>query len=742
METIFTVIVVIIAALAISDLIVGVSNDATNFLNSAIGSKAAPRYVIMIVASIGILLGSTFASGMMEVARNGVFFPAQFTFQEIMMLFLAVMITDVILLDLYNTLGLPTSTTVSLVFELLGSAVAVACYKIWTMPEGISATISQYINATKALGIISGILMSVVIAFICGAFVMYVTRLIFSFRYSRMFKFYGSIWCGFALTVISYFTLFKGFKGSSLVSPDLINLINSNLLPSLGVIFVMWIIIMMFLQFICKFNILKLTILAGTFSLALAFAGNDLVNFIGVFMGSYDSYNIASETGNIDMMMGDLAKPVSANVPILLFSGVVMIITLWFSKKARNVSDTEISLATRDEGIEKFGSTAASRAIVRSVVNLNKRIDKFVPKRVQNFINSRFEPVEDDSADKAPFDLIRATVNLTTASILIASATSLKLPLSTTYVTFMVAMGSSLSDRAWGRDSAVYRITGVLTVVSGWFLTALVAFSISFGVALVLMYGGIIGVIAMSCLCAFLLIQSNFLGKRKKAKAAISNVKESSNGELTVEEEIINSCKKKIVESVQQVTQIYDQTLVGLFTEDRKLLKNMVKESEKIYSYAHQNKMEVHNVLRMLNDNYISSGHYYVQVADYLNEVAKALVHITKPSFEHIDNNHSGFSEEQIADLKEIEDKVQVIYGMINYMLKNNDFSKIDQTLHLRDTLFDDFAQITKRQISRIKTAETSTRTSMLYLNVISETKTMILQSRNLLKAQKDFVSK
>ncbi|MFI3267852.1 MAG: inorganic phosphate transporter [Rikenellaceae bacterium] len=740
METIYTVIVVIIAALAISDLIVGVSNDATNFLNSALGSKAAPRYIIMIVASIGILLGSTFASGMMEVARNGVFFPAMFTFQEMMMLFLAVMITDVILLDLYNTLGLPTSTTVSLVFELLGSAVAVACYKMWTMPEGIASTISQYINATKALGIISGILISVVVAFICGSIVMYITRLIFSFRYNKMFKLYGAIWCGFALTVISYFTLFKGFKGSSLIPSGFIELVSENMTVSLAVIFVVWVIIMGLMQFLFRINILKITILAGTFSLALAFAGNDLVNFIGVFMGSYDSYNIAAETGNINMMMGELANPVSANIPILIFSGIVMIITLWFSKKAQNVTDTEISLASRDEGVEKFGSTAVSRAIVRTTVNFNKRMDKFVPKKIQNFINSRFEPIEED--DKAPFDLIRATVNLTTASILIASATSLKLPLSTTYVTFMVAMGSSLSDRAWGRDSAVYRITGVLTVVSGWFLTALVAFSISFGVALILMYGGVIGVIAMACLCAFLLIQSNFLNKRKKDKKAENTASDKDSDFISIEEEVINSCNKKIVESVQKVTHIYDQTLIGLFTEDRKLLKSMVKEAKTIYEYAHKNKMEVHNVLKTLNDNYISSGHYYVQVADYLNEVAKALVHITQPSFEHIDNNHSGFSEEQISDLKEIEDKVQVIYGMINYMLKNNDYTKIDQTLHLRDTLFDDFAQITKRQISRIKTAETSTRTSMLYLNVISETKTMILQSRNLLKAQKYFVSK
>lgn len=737
MESIFIVIVVILAALAISDLIVGVSNDATNFLNSAIGSKVAPRYVIMIVASIGILLGSMFSSGMMEVARSGVFFPAQFSFQEIMMLFLAVMLTDVILLDLFNTFGLPTSTTVSLVFELLGSAVAVACHKIWSSPEGVTSSLAEYINASKAMGIISGILLSVVIAFVCGSIVMYITRVLFSFHYKKTFKYYGAIWCGFALTAISYFALFKGLKGSTMISKELMTMLTENMQMVLFIMFVFWSLFMAFLQLVFKINILKITVLGGTFSLALAFAGNDLVNFIGVFMAGFDSYHIAAETGDINMMMGDLSKPVTANIPILLFSGTVMIITLWFSKKARTVTETEVNLARKDEGVERFGSTVVSRAIVRSAVTFNKRIDSFVPKKITQYIESRFAPIEED--DKAPFDLIRATVNLTTASILIASATSLKLPLSTTYVTFMVAMGSSLSDRAWGRESAVYRITGVLTVISGWFLTAFIAFTVAFGVALILMYGGVIAVAVMSCLCAFMLIQSSLLHKRRTEK---KEAKDNNDNIDNIDENIIDRCKEEIVEAVQKVTYVYDQTLIGLFTEDRKLLKAMVKEADDLYERAHERKYQVHSVLKTLNENYISTGHYYVQVADYLNEVTKALVHITRPSFDHIDNNHTGFTEEQISDLKEVEDKVQVIYGMINYMLKNNDYTKIDQTLHLRDSLFDDFAQITKRQISRIKTADTSTRTSMLYLNVISETKTMILQSRNLLKAQKYFVSK
>lgn len=736
MDPLFTVILVVLAALAVSDLIVGVSNDATNFLNSAIGSKVAPRYVIMTVASVGIILGSLFSSGMMEVARSGVFFPQMFTFKDVMILFLAVMLTDVILLDLFNTFGLPTSTTVSLVFELLGSAVAVASMKIWTGAEGASK-LSEYINATGALGIISGILLSVVIAFVCGSVVMYITRVVFSFRYHKSFRYFGAIWCGLALTAISYFAIFKGLKGTTIITPETLDMLSQNIWKAVGVSIVGWTLIMAMVQHLLKVNILRITVLAGTFSLALAFAGNDLVNFIGVFMAGYDSYNIASQTGDINMAMGDLTKPVQANMTILFIAGAVMTLTLWFSKKARNVTETEVNLARQESsGAERFGSTLVSRGIVRWALDVNKKIAKITPRHVQRYLNSRFIPSRNDN-EGASFDLIRATVNLTVASLLISTATSFKLPLSTTYVTFMVAMGSSLSDRAWGRESAVYRITGVLTVISGWFLTAFIAFTVAFAVALLLSAGGTIAIAAMTILCAFLLIQSNILNKKH------ADSKKEEAGMLPMfDKDIIDACRKEVCQTMQQVMSVYDNTLTGIFTEDRKLLKSMVREAEALYEEAHKRKYAVYNTLSTLSENYISTGHYYVQVVDYVNEVTKALVHITRPGFDHIDNNHSGFSKEQINDLKEIEEKVSIIYGMINHMLKEDDYSKIDQTLLLRDSLFEEFAQVIKRQIARIKTGDTSTRTSMLYLDIISETKTMILQSRNLLKAQKHFVSK
>lgn len=742
MDNIYLIVVVILMALAVSDLVVGVSNDAANFLNSALGSKAAPRYVILLVASAGILLGSVFSSGMMEIARKGVFYPENFLFNDVMMIFLAVMFTDVILLDMFNTFGLPTSTTVSLIFELLGAAVAVAFVKIWASDATMS-DLSLYINSGKALGIIAGILTSVIVAFVVGSLVMYVTRVIFTFHYKRPFKYVGAIWCGVALTAITYFAVFKGLKDSSLLSVDTRAWMDARIGMLLLGSFAGWTVLMAFVQSVFKLNILRFTVLAGTMSLALAFAGNDLVNFIGVFVAGYDSFQIASEAAaaGVDLStlkMAALAGSVPANPLILFGAGTIMVLTLCFSKKARSVSDTEINLARSDDGIERFGSTSLSRAIVRGARNVNKSFEKYIPVSVQRGIQKRFEPVEidEESEQKAPFDLIRATVNLSVASILIASATSLKLPLSTTYVTFMVAMGTSLADKAWGRESAVYRITGVLTVISGWFLTAAVAFTVAFLVALVLMYGGKIGIFVMAAVCALMLFQSKVLFSRRKKKSEERERLMSTTDDMDIVDEATN----EICNSMQKMTRIYSDTLEGLAQEDRKKLKETMKAADTMYQQAHERKYRLLPVLRKLEANNIESGHYYVQVADYVNEVAKALVHITRPSYVHIDNNHEGLSAEQLADLKQINDSVSQIYDKIIYMLRTKDFSDLDQTLIQRDELFEILAKAIKNQIYRVRDNASSSRSSMLYLEIINETKTMVLQSRNLLKAQKLFV--
>lgn len=740
MDPIYMVIIIILMALAVSDLVVGVSNDAVNFLNSALGSKAAPRYVIMIVASVGILLGSIFSSGMMEVARSGVFYPGQFDFNSMMMIFLAVMFTDVILLDMFNTFGLPTSTTVSLVFELLGASVAVALVLIWGQ-DGSGALLSQYINSGKAMGIISGILSSVVIAFTTGIVVMFVTRTIFSFRYQRSFKYIGAVWCGIALTAISYFAVFKGLKDTSMLSADLKMMLNeASTMLVLSTSFVFWTLLMALVQWAFKFNILKITVLAGTLSLALAFAGNDLVNFIGVFMAGKSSFDVASATaaagGDITTLkMTALEGKVQVEWIYLFVAGAIMTITLWFSKKARSVTETEINLARQDTGVERFGSTSVSRSLVRSAMKLNKKYTKYMPQRAQDWIEKRFQPMVTEEVDQAPFDLIRATVNLSCASILIAMATSLKLPLSTTYVTFMVAMGSSLADRAWGRETAVYRITGVLTVISGWFLTAFIAFTVAFMVALALMYGSDFAVYGLAILCAFILIQSKLAYARRRKKQAVAE-----NAYEQDERSIVERSSEDICIAMEQMTQVYGNTLKGLFDEDRKLLKEQVRLSEEMYESAHERKHQVMPALRALEADNINTGHYYVQVVDYLNEVAKALVHITRPAYDHIDNNHEGLSSDQINDLREINFSVGAIYRMINQMLKTGDFTHLDDTLAKRDQLFDLLAQCIKNQVKRVIDNDSSTRGSMLYLAIINETKTMLLQSRNLIKSQKHFI--
>src|SRR6056297_1715023 len=526
MENFYLILVVILFALAISDLIVGVSNDAVNFLNSAIGSKVAPRHVIMIIASVGIIVGTTFSSGMMEVARKGIFHPDQFYFSEIMMIFLAVMLTDILLLDFFSTFGLPTSTTVSIVFELLGAAVAVSLIKLGSDAETAN-TLAGYINSTKALAIISGILLSVIVAFIIGAIVQFFVRIAFTYDYKKYIKYFGSVWGGIAITAITYFIVVKGAKGSSLIDAQGVKWIQENTGLILLVSFVGWSLILQAIYAIAKVNIFRGIVLVGTFALAMAFAGNDLVNFIGVPVAGFRSFMDINSTAGADpdsYLMTALTGEVKTNTFILLIAGIIMVITLWLSKKARSVTETEINLSRQEEGYERFGSSGISRLLVRKALEFNSFITNAVPDKILKKIQKRFafhnedeqKSRKDKKEEKAYFDLVRASVNLTVASIIISFATSLKLPLSTTYVTFMVAMGTSLSDKAWGRESAVYRITGVFTVIGGWFFTALIAFTVAFIVANIITHGGIIAIGGMVVLAIIFLIRTHSIHKNKE----------------------------------------------------------------------------------------------------------------------------------------------------------------------------------------------------------------------------------
>ncbi len=740
MDPIYLIIVFILLALAILDLTVGVANDAVNFLNSSIGSKVAPMWAILTVASLGVMLGTLFSSGMMEIARSGVFHPEMFTFPNIMMLFLAVMLTDVILLDIFNSLGLPTSTTVSLVFELLGAAVAVALFMIAQSGGG---ELVQYINTGKALAIISGIFVSVGIAFVVGCVVMYVSRLIFSFNYKKSYKYFGSLWCGLALTAITYFIVFKGLKGSPIVVDDFIIYLENNTMQALLIAFIGWTVLMAILQFVFRINVLKIIVLTGTMALALAFASNDLVNFIGVFMAGLESFDIAKEFtasgGTLESLYMDaLNGPVKADVRLLLGSGVVMVLALWFSKKSRSVTETEVNLGRQNDGIERFSSTPLSRSLVRAAVNMNKSITKIVPNTWLEKINRRFQIPEEKVDDGVSFDLIRASVNLTLSALLISLGTSLKLPLSTTYVTFMVAMGSSLADRAWGRESAVYRITGVLTVIGGWFITALVAFTIALLVGLFLAWGGKIAIGVSLLLVVYILMKSSkFHKKRKQAEAASTHHLEDENS-------IVKASTLEVKESITKMLTIYQNNIDGLAQENRSLLHKMNEEADRLYKY-YKNKRtyEVVPTIQAISQTEFDIEQDYVQIVDYTYEICKALRVITAASSLHIENNHKGLTEEQEIDLYDLSRSVIEMYETFIDVINTRKYDDFELTvLRFRDEILDKCTKYTKRQIKRVKERLTGTRNSILFLNILNETKNIALQSGRLMKSQKNMIVK
>jgi hypothetical protein len=702
----------------------------------------APKWIILTVASVGLLAGTLTSNGLMEIARSGVFHPAMFTFHDVMIIFVAVMICDVIMLDMFNTFGMQTSTTVSLIFELLGAAVLVALYKMWTEP-GAADDLSQYINAARAMTLLSAILASIVVAFVLGSVIMFVSRMIFTFRYKRTFGKFGAIYAGLCLTAIAYFAVFKGMKFTTGMLQDAYQWISANKQLFLLSIFVGSAVLMAILQHLFKVNILKIIVLAGTFALAMAFAGSDLVNFIGVTMGGVDSFKIASAHaaagGDIaTLTMGDLAKPVMVHPLILMFAGSMMVLAIWFSKKARTVTETEINLARTDEGVyERFGSTPASRALVSSARRLNKRVTSILPDSVNRFIDKRFKPSKAALKNKASFDLIRASINVTVSALLISTATSMKLTLSTSYVTFMMAMATSLSDRAWGRETAVYRITGVLAMISGWFLTGVIAFSSAAIVALLLMWGGKIALAGLLMLCVFALIQTTFLhDKRKKKQQQRENIPV-----VVIKSAIVEKCNEEVYSVFEQMSRIYSQTLKCLADEDNKKLKKLYKEAKELYQTEKQRKdYEMLPTLAKLQEDTVDTGHYYIQVINYLYEVSKSLMAITKASHEHIDNNHKGLSNKQLDDLEKLNKEVSDIYKDIVKMLRTSDFSDFDRTLAKRDEIFDLLVESIKSQVKRIKDKESSIRNSILYLDIVNETKAMMLQARNMMRAQRLFM--
>ncbi len=736
--------VIALFVLAASDLVVGVGNDAVNFLNSAIGAKVASMKVILAVASLGVLLGTTFSSGMMEIARSGVFHPDQFYFNEIMVIFLAVMITDIILLDTFNTYGLPTSTTVSIVFELLGAAVAVAIFKIVSI-SGSLGELGTFINTGRALVIISGILLSVVIAFSVGTIVQFLSRLLFTFDFKRRLPYFGAIWGSVAITAIVYFILVKGASGASFMTPEKLDWIKSNTTLILGVFFVFFAFLSQVLMSVFKVNILKVIVLIGTFSIAMAFAGNDLVNFIGVPLAGFESFKIVSADPSIDpttFTMESLLQPVQTPTLFLLAAGIIMILSLLFSKKARSVTRTEIDLARQGEGYERFPPSLLAQTIVRKIHSANKVLQKAVPDSIKKLIDRRFAKVPDRSevasiGSAVHFDTIRASVNMFVASILIAFATSVKLPLSTTYVTFMVAMGTSLADRAWGRESAVNRVSGVITVIGGWFFTAFTAFTVAFLFAMFISWGGYIAAIVSLSLAFVHVIRTNFIHKKLVKKAEIADEVLSKKW---TEESVIEESKNNIVQTLDKASILLNQVTNNFILEDRRGLKKTAQEIADLNAFTKDLKNNIFNTLKQLEKSSINTGHHYVQVIDYLREIAHCLTYIVEPFKKHLDNAHPPLIMEQQKEMLSILEEISSFYLLACQIIKIDNYQAVELLLRHNSSIIQKLEDLKRLQIKLIRENRVRTKNSLVFFNFLSETKNMLLFSINLIKSHRDFM--
>ena len=744
---VYFIMIVALAFLAIGDLVVGVSNDAVNFLNSALGSKAISVRKIMILASLGVLVGSVFSSGMMEVARKGIFNPEMLLFSEIMIIFMAVMITDILLLDFFNTLGLPTSTTVSIVFELLGAAVAVSLIKISGLGSEFSDLVN-YINVEKATQIILGILLSVFIAFSIGALVQFISRTLLSYNYEQKSKWVGSVFGGVALTSISYFILMKGIKGTSFAkeSYDVLDgstissFLETEVLMISIVSFILLSLISYLLIFLLRVNIYKLIIGVGTFSLALAFAGNDLVNFIGVPIAAWQSYEawIASGVPADMFSMEVLSTKVPTPNLLLFLAGMVMVVTLWISSKARKVTKTEIDLARQRDTKERFQPNFISRGLVRFSYNLANYTSLIVPRKLREKINAQFEvPKIEMSSNKAvelpAFDMIRASVNMMVAAILISIATSFKLPLSTTYVTFMVAMGTSLSDRAWGSESAVYRVAGVLNVIGGWFFTAFIAFTAAGVIAFLIHLGGPTA-IAILIFIALLILVRNYVSHKKELD------EEKNSDALTKAESksiqgVIDESRSNISKASKRIKKIYSQSIQGLATGN---LDNLKKNRKVVAKYSEEIddlRNDLFYFIKNLDESTIKgASNFYINVLTYLQDIAESLQYISKITYKHINNNHRNLTFNQIRELQEIESELSTLFDEIQIIFSKNNLLELSKVIGKKQDLYLSLKGKIDAQIQRIKEEESSPKNTTLYFSTLIESKNLVEKTMDLLE--------
>ena len=743
MENIYLFMLVALAVLALADLIVGVSNDAVNFLNSAIGSKALSFRVIMIVASVGVAAGAVFSSGLMEVARKGIFNPEMFVFSEIMVIFIAVMITDILLLDFFNTLGLPTSTTVSIVFELLGAAVAMALLKIYT--GDVSEQLIAFINVAKASQIILGIFLSIVFAFSIGAIVQYISRLFLSFHYQEKPKWMSALFGGMALTAITYFIIIKGIKGTPYAGETLPLLGGMTLgefaetelitVSSIGLVF--WTLIsMIWVRF---WDIYKMIIAVGTFSLALAFAGNDLVNFIGVPIAAWQSYQ-SWLTSGIDpelFSMGGLAAKVATPTIFLFIAGLVMVLTLWTSTKAKKVVKTTIDLSRQDKTEERFESNALSRGLVNAFVRTTGVINRMIPAPIQNLITKQFtQPTLEEAVikkgDLPAFDNVRASINLTVAAVLISIATSYKLPLSTTYVTFMVAMGTSLADRAWGSDSAVYRVAGVINVVGGWFLTAFIAFTACALLVTFIYFAKLVAIIILLILSAIILYR-NYIRSQKENKT-LKEEDELYMTEAGSVQGLIAESAYNVSRMVSRANEIYKNTIHGLATENVDTLKKNKRSVKKLENEISTLRDQLYYFIKELDEDSVKASKFFIGLIDCLEDMCQSLELLNKKCQKHIRNKHKKIKYTQIKALKTIENELEDLFSEIRFTFDLNDFDQIKDILPKKENLFNSINNCIQDQVSRTRTEESSPKNTTLFFGILSETKDLIGSTMNLIE--------
>ncbi len=746
METIYLCIVIFLLCLAVFDLFVGVSNDAVNFLNSAIGAKVAKFRTVLIIASIGVAIGAVMSTGMMDVARHGIMKPDHYSYEEVMTIFLAVMVTDVIVLDMFNTLGMPTSTTVSLVFELLGGTFILATLKLVSNP---SLTYNDLLNSDKALSVIIAIFVSVAIAFVFGIIVQWISRIVFTFNYKKHVKYSVAIFGGIAFTALSYFIFLKGVGKSAYIPEETRLWIEENTRLLLLATFVVSTIVMEVLHLL-RINVFKFVVLMGTFALAMAFAGNDLVNFIGVPLAGLDSFNDYMANANgaspSTYLMTSLMESAKTPPFYLFIAGIIMIIAMATSKKAQNVIKTSVDLARQDEGDEMFGSSRAARSIVRATQESSSVVSRYIPKCVTTWIDSRFNKQEAELNDGAAFDIIRAAVNLVLASMLITIGTNYKLPLSTTYVTFMVAMGSSLADRAWSRESAVFRVTGVLSVIGGWFITAGVAFGTCALVCLCMFYGGILAKVLFIALVIFLLIRSNRQFKKKEQEGDKENVFRLMM--RTRDPEIVWDLLSKHVSRTQSyvtkfVMQQFNNIIDGMEAEKPSVLRRsdreLRNEKEELKKYRRQELLALRKVPTSIAIERNTWFHLGINSSE---QFLYCLRRMLEPVKEHVDNSFNPLPQLYIDEFKPIRQRINDLMKQTDSMISTRRFDNYRNVLAEADECKDELSVVRKRHIDRIQEEKDNKmlQVSLVYLNILQESQQLLSNMRHQLRAAKKFI--